>query len=252
MAKKRRLADGESKKPRVDLSHVVPMTSSSLHNIVVEFPKEIEEDLERRKIESYKALAAQGSKKPARTTSAPDAAQDFYERAKGLDVPAVMVPKPWSEVDQILTKLKTADSPSPTPLAKKPVAAKLAETQQPETIDMSELMDDLDELDEDEDKTSKKKAEIIKPSMESVTPEDLPPKPIRSLETSLSFSTFHTVKEMEGGNAKPETVTNILKAHSSLKSPAAVRRSESAAIAPTTPRKVNVNPRLLARMEAFM
>ncbi|CAM6095086.1 unnamed protein product [Calypogeia fissa] len=244
---------GESKKHKIDNSHVVPMTSSSLQNITVEFPKEIEEDLERRKIESLKALAAARKKGPARTTSAPvysstDPAHDFYEKARGLDVPAVMVPKPWSEVDQILTKLKTSDakeapSPKPNPAA----APKVAELKPTETIDMSELMDDLFEADDDEEKVAATKMdETTKPSLESLTLDDLTPKQIRSLESSLSFSTIHTVLEVEGGNAKPESVTNILKS----RSPAGVK--SSSAMAPTTPKKVNVHPRLLARMEAFM
>ncbi|KAG6551627.1 hypothetical protein Mapa_006706 [Marchantia paleacea] len=215
MGKKKRKAAAIAKAKAKANEHVVALTSTSY--LQIELPREIVEDLERPR----KGPGGWG-------TGIADPAHEMYEKLKSLDQPAVIVPKPWSEVDQILSKLKPTVTASPkTPRFMSPsVKAKekmvLEEPASPPSIiDMGELMDGLDDEARRSMSLSNRniREELNIDPMEFIKTKPFNPRKVKSLEHTLSFSTIHTVRELDAGPSKsvvkPETVENVLKRRAS-------------------------------------
>ncbi|BBN11721.1 hypothetical protein MPTK1_5g14210 [Marchantia polymorpha subsp. ruderalis] len=213
MGKKKRKAAAIAKAKAKANEHVVALTSTSY--LQIELPREIVEDLERPR----KGPGGWGA-------GIADPAHEMYEKLKSLDQPAVMVPKPWSEVDQILSKLKpqaSAASPktprfmSPSIKAKEKMVLEAPPSPPASIIDMGELMDGLD----DEARRSislsgrNYRDELNIDPMEFIKTKPFNPRKVKSLEHTLSFSTIHTVRELDAGPSKavvqPETVENVLR-----------------------------------------
>ncbi|KAL3690844.1 hypothetical protein R1sor_004495 [Riccia sorocarpa] len=207
----------KKRKGRGDLDHVIPSSSSSY--LDVELPREIVEDLERPR--------------PKPTPGAKDPAREMYEQLKSQ--PAVMVPKPWSEMDQILSQFKSsavAATTSPSPKIpsraaghKSPTTGKerSAEGEAPAVIDVGELMDGLDADIARRSVSREKLQELNIDPLEFIKTKPFNPRSVKTLEKTLTFSTIHTVKELgevgrdgsSKGGGKPETVENVLRRRTS-------------------------------------
>ncbi|KAL2623275.1 hypothetical protein R1flu_003480 [Riccia fluitans] len=201
--KKKRKGKGKG-----DDHYVVPFSTSNSNYLQVELPREIAEDLERPR--------------PSPATGAKDPAKEMYEKLKSQ--PAVMVPKPWSEMDQILSQIKSsavaaAATPSPkTPSRvagpKTPSKEKSPAEEEAAVIDLGELMDGLDG-DPQRSVSREKPEELNIDPLEFIKTKPFNPRKVKTLEKTLTFSTIHTVKELNTAEAKPETIENVLKQRTS-------------------------------------
>lgn len=153
--------------------HVVALTSSTYGILKVETPK-------NGGGESDRILSKSKSDADA-----------VYEKLKQFDVPENMVSKPWSEVSLALPKIPPATRTDSPRLLPQEAASKSGT----ETIDMWELMDGLDE-ESLSSMMAPSKLELKKPTERAVGSPVL----IKPFERSITFSTIHTLSELDSGD----------------------------------------------------
>ncbi|CAK9867267.1 unnamed protein product [Sphagnum jensenii] len=117
---------GRDSSSKRDSHHVVALTSSTYGILKVDPPP-------------HKQMK-KGQQQQIPTSKSSTAAEEIYEKLKNFDVPAEMVAKPWSEVSLSLPKL-----PPVVAAAINPKYRTSAKGGEPETINMWELMDGLED-----------------------------------------------------------------------------------------------------------
>ncbi len=170
---------GRDSSSKRDSHHVVALTSSTYGILKVDPPP-------------HKQMK-KGQQQQIPTSKSSTAAEEIYEKLKNFDVPAEMVAKPWSEVSLSLPKL-----PPVVAAAINPKYRTSAKGGEPETINMWELMDGLE--DDLEGSVAFEKLKIS----DNMT--GYPPTLSKPLEKSPTFHTIRTVEDLDSAQAaKPTT-----------------------------------------------
>lgn len=167
-------------KPKSDNYHVVALTSSTYGILKVDATK----DLDDARTPVGKSRLKEGS------------GIEGLEQLKDLDTAAGGISMPWSEVEEILNRMKPIKG-GPTKESEKERLVTVTEEVlgEPETINMWELMEGLDD-----DARSPSPLYTSPLNLQPVLP--APPKKGRSLESSLSFSAVHSVTEVDAPTLK--------------------------------------------------
>ncbi|CAM6118075.1 unnamed protein product [Calypogeia fissa] len=198
-------------KPKSDNYHVVALTSSTYGILKVDLPKKgdagggerTNEELDRR------TAIARGRSLGGEPGGALEINfNEFQEKLKQFDVPGVMVPRPWSEMDEIVTKLKAPGTEGNRKVRQGGLEGlKAVKEEEPETINMWELMEGLD----DDSRSPLAGAVQPLPGSPHTPKPGTVAKKVRNLETSLSFSSVHTVTDLDAdfleGAARTELQT---------------------------------------------
>lgn len=157
-------------KPKSDNYHVVALTSSTYGILKGDKPRKDSTNESRNSMSRGRGIGD-----PAK--------ENVNEKLRKFDVSEMMVPRPWSDVEEKLTKLKPVNEGN---VQGARGVLNAVEEEEPETINMWELMEGLDE-----------DARSPLPGHREASPNTPKPgalaKKERSVETSLSFSSIHTV-----------------------------------------------------------